>query len=115
MPFNNVGCRRLAQGVAPVASLAAAFLPRLATQAAWCRLLLQPIARRRFAAIVAILGQLTTQINNLLRLGSYQFFKLSDPAQSRVEEVFISSNLVHSTTDSEKSSQRHEIPTTHKN
>jgi len=75
----------------------------------------QPITRRRFAAIAAVLGQLTTQIKNLLRLGCYHFVKLSDPAQSRVEEVFKSSRLVHSNTDSEKSSQRHEIQTTTKN
>ena len=35
--------------------------------------------------------------------------------QSRGEELFKSSNLVHSITDSEKSSQRHEIQTTTEN
>ena len=42
-------------------------------------------------------------------------FQLGDPAQSRGEELFKSSNLVPSTTDSEKSSQRHEIQTTTEN
>ena len=56
MPFDKIGCRRLAQGVAPVANLAAAFLVGLATQAARCWLL-QAITRRGLAAIVAVLGQ----------------------------------------------------------
>ena len=94
-----------------VASLATTFLTGLTTQATRCRLL-QPITRRRLAAITAVLGQLTTQIRILLRHARQRGFQLGDPAQSRGEELFKSSNLIHSTTDSEKLSQRHEIQTT---
>ena len=90
--------------------MATTFLTRLTTQATRCRLL-QPITRRRLAAITAVLGQLTTQIRILLRHARQR----GDPAQSRGEELFKSSNLVHSTTDSEKSSQRHEIQTATEN
>jgi len=68
MPFDKVGCWRLAQGVAPVANLAAAFLAGLATQAARCWLL-QAITRRGLAAIVAVPGQLPAQIRVLFRHG----------------------------------------------
>jgi hypothetical protein len=47
----------------------------------------------------------------LLRHARKRGFQLGDPAQSRGEQMFKGSNLVHSTTDSEKSSQRHEIQT----
>ena len=68
MPFDKIGCRRLAQGVAPVANLAAAFRVGLATQAARCWLL-QAITRRGLAAIVAVPGQLPAQIRVLFRHG----------------------------------------------
>jgi hypothetical protein len=65
--------------------------------------------------ITAVLGQLPTQIRILLRHARQRGFQLGDPAQSRGEELFKGRNLVHSTTDSEKSAQRHEIQTTTEN
>ena len=94
--------------------MATTFLTGLTTQATRCRLL-QPITRRRLAAITAVVGQLTTQIRILLRHARQRGFQLGDPAQSRGEELFKSSNLVYSATDSEKSSQRHKNQTTTEN
>ena len=54
MSLHKIRCRTLAQGVPTVADLTTAFLARLAAQAAWRRLL-QAIARRRLAAIAAVL------------------------------------------------------------
>jgi hypothetical protein len=84
-----------------VANLATTFLTGLTTQAPRCRLL-KPITRRRLAAITAVLGQLTPQIRILLRHARKRGFQLGDPVQSCGEEMFKGSNLVHSTTDSEK-------------
>jgi hypothetical protein len=51
-----------------MANLPAALLTRLATQAPRCRRrLLQPIARRRLAAIAAVFGELPPKISVLLQ------------------------------------------------
>ena len=101
MPFHEVRCWRLTQSVASVANLATTFLTGLTTQATRCRLF-KPITRRRFTAISAVLGQLTPQIRILLCHARQRGFQLSNSAQSCGKEVFKGSNLVHSTTDSEK-------------
>ena len=110
MPFHEVRCWRLTQSVASVANLATTFLTGLTTQATRCRLF-KPITRRRFTAISAVLGQLTPQIRILLCHARQRGFQLGDSAQSRGEEMFKGSNLVHSTTDSEKSARRYGIQT----
>jgi hypothetical protein len=46
-----------------------------------------------------------------VRNSMQQHVHLADPAQSLGEQMFKGSNLVHSTTGSEKSSQRYEIQT----
>ena len=61
--FDEVRRQRLAKGIALVADLAAASLCRFAAQATrHRRLLLQPVAGRRFTAVAAVLGQLSAEL-----------------------------------------------------
>ena len=108
MPFHEVGRGRLTQGVAPVTNLAAAFLAGFATQAARCRLL-QAITRRGLAAITAVPRQLPAKHCILFRHARQPGFQLGDPAQSSGETLFKGGNLIHSNTDSHKSTRRHRI------
>lgn len=93
-----------------MANLATTFLSGFATQAARDRLL-QAIIRKKGggAAITAIPGRQPAQVRVLLRHTCQFSFTLYDPAQSRGRERPKAGNLIHPTTDSEKSIQHHRI------
>jgi len=103
--WSDVGCP-------PGGGLATTFLTGLTTRGLRGAGFLKPLTRRRLLLLLLFLGQLTTQlIRILLRHARQRGSNSASCAEPWRGGVFKSSNLVHSTTDSENR-PAHEIQTT---
>jgi hypothetical protein len=101
VPLDDVGLCDLLQRVASMSRLPAARLVRLAAQAAGnARRLLQAVARRRLAAVRAVLVQLTPEIRDAWRNAAFLSPQNLNLAPQRVDQVANLGSENHSYLDS---------------